>query len=65
MKDLGLSEFKVKDDTGYDLANFSVVNEMITKAQLDKIKKENKQSNKAEPHLFGLGKGFIEKDKKY
>lgn len=70
MKDLGLFEFKVKDgagynDTSYDLANFGVLNEMITKAQLDKNNKEIRQSNKAEPHLFGLGKNFIEKDKKY
>ena len=62
MKDLGLSEFKVKED-GYNLANFGVLNEMITKAQLDKKNKENRQSNKAEPHLFGLGKNFIEKNK--
>ena len=65
MKDLGLLEFKVKEGKDYDLANFGVLNEMITKAQLDKNKKENRQSNKAEPHLFGLGKNFIEKDKKY
>ena len=64
MKDLGLFEFKVKDGVGYDLANFGVVNEMITKTQLDKNNKEIRQSNKAEPHLFGLGKDFIEKDKK-
>ncbi len=60
---MGLLEFKIKDGVGYDLANFGVVNEMITKAQLDKNNKEIRQSNKAEPHLFGLGKSFIEKDK--
>ncbi|MCE9617631.1 MAG: hypothetical protein K8Q88_04645 [Nitrosarchaeum sp.] len=64
MKDLGLFEFKGEDGVGYDLANFGVLNEMIAKSQLDKINKENRQSNKAEPHLFGLGKNFIEKDKK-
>lgn len=64
MKDLGLFEFKGEDGVGYDLANFGVLNEMIAKSQLDKINKENRQSNKAEPHLFGLGKDFIEKDKK-
>lgn len=64
MRDLGLFEFKVNDGVGYDLANFGVVNEMITKTQLDKNNKEIRQSNKAEPHLFGLGKNFIEKDKK-
>ena len=63
MKDLGLSEFKATDGIGYNLASFGVLNQMITKTELDKINKENKQSNKAEPHLFGLGKNFIEKDK--
>jgi hypothetical protein len=63
MKDLGLSEFKVKDGMGYNLANFGVVNEMITKAQLDKNNKEIKQSNKVESHWSGLSKNFIEKDK--
>ena len=63
MKDLGLSEFKATDGIGYNLASFGVLNQMITKTQLDKINKENKQSNKAEPHLFGLGKNFIGKDK--
>lgn len=64
MKDLGLSEFKVKDGVGYDLANFSVLNEMITRAEIKRNNKEIRQSNKAEPNLFGLGKNFIEKDKK-
>lgn len=64
MKDLGLSEFKVKDGAGYDLANFGVLNEMITRAQLDKNNKEIRQTNKAEPNLFGLGKNFIVKDKR-
>ena len=70
MNDLGLPEFKIKDgvgynNTSYDLGNFGVLNEIITKVQLDKNKKEKRQSNKAEPNLFGLGKNFIEKDKKY
>ena len=69
MNDLGLPEFKIKDGVGhngtsYDLGNFGVLNEMIIKAQLDKNNKENRQSNKAEPNLFGLGKNFIEKYKK-
>jgi len=62
MKDLGLSEFKADDGKGYNLANFGVLNEMIIKAQLNKNNKENKQSNKVEPHWSGL-KNFIEKDK--
>ncbi len=64
MKDLGLFEFKAKDGIGYDLANFGVLNQIITKAQLDKNTKEKRQSNKAEPHWGGLSKNFIEKDKK-
>ena len=63
MKDLGLSEFKANDGIGYNLANFGVLNEMITKIQLDKNTKEKRQSNKTEPHWSGLGKNFIEKDK--
>ena len=63
MNDLGLSEFKAKDEIGYDLANFGVVNEMITKTQLDKNNKEIKRSNKVEPHWSGLDKNFIKKDK--
>ena len=62
MKDLGLLEFKVKDSLGYNLANFGVLNQMITKVELDKNNKENKQSNKVEPHWSEL-KNFIEKDK--
>ena len=65
MKDLGLFEFEVKNGAGYNLANFGVLNEMITKAQLDKNNKEIRQSNKAESHWPGLAKSFIEKDKKY
>ena len=63
MKDLGLSEFKAKDGTGYNLANFGVLNEMITKTQLDKNNKENRQSNKVDLSWGGLNKNFIKKDK--
>jgi hypothetical protein len=63
MKDLGLLEFKVKDSMSYNLADFGVLNEMITKAQLDKKNKENRQSNKTESHWSILNKDFIEKDK--
>ena len=63
MKDLGLSEFKVKDSTGYNLANFGVLNQMITKTQLDKNDKENRQSNKVDSSWAGLNKSFIKKDK--
>ena len=63
MKDLGLSEFKIKDSLDYDLANFGVLNEMITKSQLDKKNKENRQSNKVDPSWNGLSKNFIKKDK--
>ena len=62
MKDLGLLEFKIKDGIGYNLANFGVLNEIITKTQLDKSNKEKIQSNKGEPHWGGLSKNFIEKD---
>ena len=51
MNDLGLSEFKVNDGIGYDLANFGVLNQMITKTELDKSNKENKQSNKEDYNL--------------
>ncbi|CAD6513864.1 conserved hypothetical protein [metagenome] len=63
MKDLGLSEFKTENGTGYDLARFGVLNQMITKIELDKSNKETRQSNKVEPHWSGLGKNFINKDK--
>jgi predicted DNA-binding protein YlxM (UPF0122 family) len=63
MKDLGLAEFKDEKGAGYDLANFGVLNEMITKAQLDKNTREIRQSNKVESHWSGLSKKFIEKDK--
>ena len=62
MKDLGLSEFKVKDGIGYNLANFGVLNEIITKAQLDKSNKEIRQSNKVDPCWGGLSKKFIGKN---
>jgi hypothetical protein len=61
MKDLGLFEFEVEKDAGYDLASFGVLNEMITKAQLDKNTKEKRQSNKTEQHWNELSKNFIEK----
>ena len=63
MKDLGLSEFKADDGKGYNLASFGVLNEMITKLQLDKNNKEIKQSNKVDPSWGGLNKNFIKKDK--
>lgn len=64
MKDLGLSEFKDENGAGYDLVNFGVLNEMITKTQLDKNAKEIRKSSKVEePHWGGLSKKFIEKDK--
>ena len=63
MKDLGLKEFVSKEDQGYNLASFGVLNQMISKAELDKSNKEKRQSNKVEPHWGGLGKNFIEKDK--
>ena len=63
MKDLGLSEFKSDDGKGYNLTSFGVLNQMITKVQLDKNNKENRQSNKTEPHWNGLSKNFIKKDK--
>lgn len=63
MKDLGLSEFKAKDGTGYNLADFGVLNEMIVKVQPDKNNKENRQSNKVDPSWAGLNKNFIKKDK--
>ena len=62
MKDLGLKEFTGKDGIGYDLAKFGVLNQMITKIQLDKNNKEIKRSNKTEPHWGGLDKNFIKKD---
>ena len=63
MKDLGLSEFKAKEGTGYNLADFGVLNEMIAKVQPDKNNKENRQSNKVEPHWGVMNKNFIKKDK--
>lgn len=63
MNDLGLKEFIREDGKGYNLASFGVLNQMITRVQLDKINKENRQSNKVEPHWRGLDKNFIEKDK--
>ncbi|MEK6946573.1 MAG: hypothetical protein AABX32_03110 [Nanoarchaeota archaeon] len=63
MKDLGLFEFKAKDGIGYNLASFGILNEMITKTQLDKNNKEIKRSNKVDPDWGGLSKKFIEKDK--
>ena len=63
MNDLGLKEFIGKDGVGYDLARFGVLNQMITKTELDKSNKETRQSNKGEPHWGGLGKNFIKKDK--
>jgi|CXWL01.1.fsa_nt_gi predicted DNA-binding protein YlxM (UPF0122 family) len=63
MKDLGLFEFKAKDGIGYNLASFGILNEMITKTQLDKNNKEIKRSNKVDPDWDGLSKKFIEKDK--
>ena len=62
MNDLGLKEFTGKDSMGYDLASFGVLNQIITKAQLDKNTKERRQSNKTESHWGGLSKNFIEKD---
>jgi predicted DNA-binding protein YlxM (UPF0122 family) len=62
MGDLGLSEFKIKDSLDYDLANFGVLNEMITKSQIDKNNKENRRANKTESHWSGLNKNFIEKN---
>ena len=63
MKDLGLSEFKSDDGKGYNLTSFGVLNQMITKVQLDKNNKENRQSNKVDPSWAGLNKNFIKKDK--
>ena len=63
MKDLGLLEFKIKDGMGYNLANFGVLNEMITKTQLDKSNKEIRQSNKVDLDWNGLSKKFIKKEK--
>jgi len=63
MNDLGLKEFRVKDGMGYNLANFGVLNQMITKMELEKNRKEIRKSNKTEPHWSGLSKNFIEKDK--
>lgn len=63
MNDLGLKEFTGKDGIGYDLARFGVLNQMITKTELDKSNKETRQSNKGEPHWGVLDKNFIKKDK--
>lgn len=63
MNDLGLKEFISEDGKGYNLASFGVLNQMITKTQLDKSNKEIRQSNKVDPSWGGLNKNFIKKDK--
>ena len=61
MNDLGLREFKTNDGS-YNLASFGVLNQMITKMELDKNTKEKRKFNKTEQHWDGLSKNFIEKD---
>ena len=61
MKDFGLTEFKDKDGN-FNLADFGMLNEMVTKAQLDKSTKENRRSNKTGLDWGVLNKNFIKKN---